>query len=153
MVHEITWNPGWNSNHWMFTWYILKDAATGLTTTFHLKYQEICYGFEDQFWFRIGAVTRNMAHVRAWIWWNTNHWMFGLTTVFYLNFVYSLKISVSSRAAGLNKSCLNENVAMSECNSSYRFSDINFVLSSLKVWLAVAVVNVWSVVTGLKETL
>ena len=47
--------------------------------------------------------------------------MLGLTTVFYLNFVYSLTISVSSRATGLNKSCLNENVAMSECNSSYRF--------------------------------
>ena len=40
--------------------------------------------------------------------------MLGLTTVFYLNFVSSLTISVSSRAAGLNKSCLNENVAMSE---------------------------------------
>ena len=59
--------------------------------------------------------------------------MLGLTTVFYLDFVYSLTISVSSRAAGLNKSFLNENVAMSEYNSSYRFSDINFVLSSLKV--------------------
>ena len=38
----------------------------------------------------------------------------GLTTIFYLNCVDSLAICVFSLAAGLNKSCLNESVAMSE---------------------------------------
>ena len=60
MQHGVT---GEEEERWMFTWYILKDAATGMITIFYLNYQEICYGTEDQFWFRIGAVTRNMAHV------------------------------------------------------------------------------------------
>ena len=81
------------------------------------------------FSFRIGAVTRNRAHATTG---NANRWMFTwlilkdaatgyrLTTVFYLNWVYSLAIYVFSRATGLNKSCLNESVAMNQCNSSYR---------------------------------
>ena len=53
MAHVTTWNPGWNSNHWMFTWCNLKNAATGLYKIFYLKYGmdlRINFGFKSELW-------------------------------------------------------------------------------------------------------